>query len=455
MSKFFKNNEMDLTTGPLFKKLIIFSLPIFLSLILQIFYNSADLAIIGQFAGDLSLAAVGSTSSVTALLVNLFMGLSIGTNIIVARSIGAKNSESISKAVHTSLILSVILGVICMAIGLIFSRDLLILLNCEDQLLERANTYLSIIFLGAPFNIIYNFGSAILLAMGDTKKPLIYLGISGIINVSLNLIFVIVFKLDVSGVAIATIISQFIAMIFVIVDLTKSNTDCKLNFKQLKICKTQLLQVLRIGLPSGLQTAMFNITNLIAHGFMISLGESVISGHTIANSLGGFIFNISTAVAQAITAFVAQNYGAGNIKYIRKIQVTATLTSIIATAISSTIFILIRYQLFNIYTSSASVIENASLTFIILVPFYCVWALSEASTGVSKGLGSSVTPMVLTLLCTCLLRVLYFIFIFPLNNSFEQLLWVYPISWVILMILQFIWSEIVYKKAIKNSLKSI
>lgn len=256
--------------------------------------------------------------------------------------------------------------------------------------------------------------------------------------------------MDVVGVALATIISQFIAMIMVIIDLVKINNDCKLSIKKLKISKNELTQILKIGLPSGIQSAMFNITNLIAQSYIISLGDTVVSGYTVANSVGGFVFNISMAVSQAITAFVAQNYGAGNISYIRKIQVFSTLLSVISTFIGSAILILLMQPIFSIYTNTADVMNGAKTTGFILFPFYAVWAFSEASTGMSKGLGSSVIPMLFTLLCTCVFRIIYFIFIFPLNHSYDLLLWVYPISWTMLAIVQIIWCQHVYKKTVKT-----
>ena len=280
-----KKNTMDLTKGPLVKNILIFTIPIVLTSILQLFYNSADLAVVGQFGSnpEISLSAIGTTAPITSFLVYLFIGLSHGTNIVVAQNIGAGDSKSVGEAVHTSIIVSVLLGVLGGAFGFIFSEQFLLLLNCEGLLLKLSTTYLRIIFIGMPFNMLYNFGSAILRANGDTKRPFIILAISGILNVVLNVILVTVFNLDILGVAIATVFAQFVSAIAIIVLLLKNTDDTKLKFKNLKINATQLKKIVAVGIPSGIQASAFCIPGIISRAYLIELGFSPVE---IAERMG-------------------------------------------------------------------------------------------------------------------------------------------------------------------------
>lgn len=448
---FKQSKNIDMTTGPLIPKLLQFSLPIAFSLLLQMLYNTADLAVVGHFGSEQSLGAIGATGAVSTLIIQLFVGISVGTNIIVAQCIGAKNDDGVSKAVHTSILSGLIMGVFVATIGFLITKPMLILMNCENELLRLATIYLQIIFLGAPFVLLFNFGSAIMRAKGNTTKPLIYLAISGAVNVVLNLIFVIFFHLDVAGVAIATVISQLVALIMVIRDLIIEKDATKLSLKNLKIDGFYLKRIVAIGIPSGIQSSMYSITNIIAQSSIISLGESVVSGQTVGSNINNYLSIISSTFSQAVMSFVAQNHGANNFEYIKKIFKTTMLLSCIISVIASGIFLLLRNQLVFIYTTDENVIKYAMLNILIVAPFYVVWTASEVSMGISKGLGSSLVPMIITGIGSCVLRILYFIFIFPMYKSYEMIQWVYPISWTFMMILQVTWAIHTYKKSCKKA----
>ena len=456
-AKKLNKNSIDMTKGPLVKNMLTFAIPIALTVFLQLLYNSADLAVVGKFAVDpeISLAAIGTTTPVTVLLVNLFMGLSLGSNVIVAQHIGAKNSESISDAVHTSIIVSVILGIFCGALGLFISEQILILMNCEGQLLTLSSQYLKIIFIGMPFNMIYNFGACILRANGDTKRPFIILVFSGLLNVILNLILVIFFNLDVLGVAIATISSQFVSSIAVIILLITNKDDTHISFKKLKIHKEQLKKILAVGLPSGVQAASFSIPNIIAKSYLLELGNAMSSATTIQWNVGGYIMGITSAFNQTTVAFVAQNYGAKKYDYIKTIVKTALKLSLAITAAVCFLLSIFSNQILSLFTDSSEILKYANMGFLLCVAFYLFWAVSEVSLGATRGMGDKLVPTIIHFTVNCMLRVLYFIFIFPLNKSYIFVTLIFPLSWTLSGILQFIWYKIFYRKVLKRAKENL
>lgn len=452
-----KSYSIDMTCGPIAKKLIVFSVPLALTVFLQFLYNSADLAVVGKFAEhpDTSLAAVGVTAPVTGLLVNLFLGLSLGANIVVAQLIGAGDENAVSRAVHTSVIMSLIFGIAGGLAGVLLSEKILSLINCEGKLFRLADQYIKIIFAGLPFTLVYNFGTAILRACGDTKKPFIILTVSGLINVALNLLFVIVFKTDVAGVALATIISQAFSAVAVIVVLAMRNDACKFSFKNFKIDFRQFKQILFIGIPSGLQSTTFSITNILVNAYIVELGETMEAGFTLHTTVSNYISSVTSALSQATIAFVAQNYGARNYKFIGKIEKTAMFLCLGITAAVSASFILLRYPVFRIFTSSDATISVANTGFLICVPFYFVWGFSEISIGAAKGLNSKTVPMIISVLGVCGFRLIYLLFVFPINRSYTLLMAVYPASWFLTGVMQFIWYKLLYKKTLKYAAAQI
>ena len=385
-----KSIEIDMTKGPLVPKIFLFAIPLAISFILQFLYHSADLAIVGQFAKNpqLSLASVGMSAPVNSLVINLFLGLSLGTNIVISRHIGEKDNLKVEKAVHTSILLALFVGIFGALLGFIVAKPLLMLMGCSGELLNLSSAYLKITFLGIPFLLIYNFCSSISQAKGNSITPLIYLGFSGILNVLLNLLFVIVFKLDVIGVALATIISQGISAILMLFTLVFSKDYTRVNFKKLKINKQELLDILSVGIPSGIQGITFSITNILARVYILKLGEVYVSGQTIYVSLSEFPMAITTSLLRTSVAFTSQNYGAKNYKFIRKVELTILLICMLLVSVCSILFMVFRFYLFSIYTTAPEVIKVADLCFKVCVPYLFLWGLSEVSIGCSKGLNS-------------------------------------------------------------------
>lgn len=311
-----KSYEIDMCNGPLLGKLLIFALPLMLSGILQLFFNAADIIVVGRFTGSHALAAVGSTSSLINLLVNLFIGFSIGANVLTAQYYGAKDQKNIHQTVHTSILVSILGGFLLVVIGLLLARPLLELMATPDDVLDQATLYMQIYFCGMPATMLYNFGAAILRAIGDTRRPLYFLFTAGVLNIFLNLFFVIVFHMGVAGVALATIISQALSAFLVVRCLTRLDGLCRLHLRQLKIYPEKLVRIIQIGLPAGLQGAVFSISNVLIQSSVNSFGSIAMAGNTAASNLEGFVYTSMNAVYQTALSFTSQNMGAGNYKRI-------------------------------------------------------------------------------------------------------------------------------------------
>lgn len=307
-----KSYEIDMCNGPLLGKLLLFALPLMLSGILQLLFNAADIIVVGRFTGSHALAAVGSTSSLINLLVNLFIGFSIGANVLTAQYYGAKDQKNIHQTIHTSILISLIGGIILIAVGVLLARPLLELMATPEDVLDQATLYMKIYFCGMPATMVYNFGAAILRAIGDTRRPLYFLFTAGVLNVFLNLFFVIVFHMGVAGVALATIISQTLSAILVVRCLTNLDGICRLYLKQLKIYPEKLLRIVQIGLPAGLQGAVFSISNVLIQSSVNSFGSIAMAGNTAASNLEGFVYTSMNAVYQTALSFTSQNMGPAN-----------------------------------------------------------------------------------------------------------------------------------------------
>ena len=331
-----KSYEIDMCNGPLTGKLLRFAIPLMFSGILQLLFNAADIIVAGRFAGHQALAAVGSTSSLINLLVNVFIGLSVGTNVLCANYIGAKQEKAVSETVHTSVLLSLICGVILIFIGVLLARPLLTLMGTPEDVLNQATLYMRIYFVGMPATMLYNFGAAILRAVGDTKRPLYFLFASGVVNVILNLIFVIVFHLGVAGVAIATVISQCISALLVLRCLIHEEGMYRLHLNKLKIHKNRLILMIRIGLPAGMQGAIFSISNVLIQSSVNSFGSVAMAGNTAASNIEGFIYTAMNAFHQTSISFTSQNYGAGKKKRITRILIQCEILVFIVGCASET-----------------------------------------------------------------------------------------------------------------------
>lgn len=426
-----RSYEMDMCSGPLFRKILVFSLPLMCSGILQLLFNAADIIVVGQFTGSTALAAVGSTTSLINLMVNLFIGLSVGANVVIARSYGAGDEHAVHRGVHTALLAAGVSGVALIFIGLALSRPVLELMGTAPDVLEQAVLYIRIYFIGMPAVLLYNFGAAILRAVGDTKRPMYFLFIAGVINVIFNLIFVIQFHLGVAGVAIATVISQTVSAGLVLLCLYHSHGAYQLIPSQLKIHGDQLRAILRIGLPAGLQSVLFNISNVIIQSSVNTFGWMVVAGNTAASNIEGFVYTAMNAVYQTSLSFTSQNMGARNYRRVDRVLLECLgLVAVVGIVLGQGAYLL-GNQLLGIYTSDPEVITYGiyRLGIVSATDFLC--GLMDVLAGCIRGLGYSVTPMLVTLVGSCLLRIVWIFTVFQAMHT-QQILYIsYPLSWLV------------------------
>jgi putative MATE family efflux protein len=426
-----KSFEMDMCSGNLLQKIILFSIPLIFTGILQLLYNAADLVVVGKFAGDESLAAVSSTGSLINLIVNVFMGLSVGTCASLAKAYGAKHFQEAEEIVHTSIAISIIFGVIVGVFGYFFSYDLLVLMASPEDVIDLATIYLKIYFIGMPFNMLYNFGAAILRAVGDTKRPLYYLSIAGIINVILNLVTVICFHMGVAGVALATITSQAISSILVLITLQKEKGCCHFSFRKMHVHKKAFLEISRIGLPAGLQGSIFSLSNVVIQSTVNSYGSIVMSGNGASSSIEGFIYTSMNSFYQAALTFCSQNVGAKKFENTRKVY-RDSLLCVCVTGFSLGLIAIIFGKLFlSIYTSNPEAINYGLVRLQIIAATYFLCGIMDVSVGELRGFGYSIMPMIVSLVGACGLRILWIMTIYKLQPSLFMLYISYPISWLI------------------------
>ena len=403
-----KTKEMDMLSGELAGKLILFSLPLACSSILQQLFNSADVAVVGRFAGDTALAAVGSCVALVGIFVNLIVGLSVGPNAVLANLIGQKKRERINPMIHTILTFGLILGILLMVIGMLVSRSVLELSGTPDSVLQVALLYIRIYFLSLPCMLVYNFGAAVLRSFGDTRRPMYYLIVSGIINVILNLILVIVFQLGVAGVAIATVISNIVSAVMVLTYLYHREDEFQFRFHKMKIEKKDLKKILMIGIPAGIQGAIFSISNVFIQSGINSFGEAAIAGSSLALNFEYFTYDIASAFAQAAVTFTSQNYGAGNIKRCKKIFWLCMLFGMGFTEILSVGIIRMRH---------VCSLEGLTATY-------------EVESAAMRGMGKSLEPSIVTILGTVVFRMIWMVTVFRMFPTYEMLMNVYVASWI-------------------------
>ena len=445
--------------GPIFKSVIIYTIPIILTGLLQLLFNAADLIVVGWFSGSDSVAAVGATSALTNLIVNLFIGLSLGAGVAVAQGIGAKNDKLTSEAVHTAVPVAAISGIFLTVIGVLFSRNFLELMGTpEGKLLRLASIYMQIYFAGMTFSMIYNFGSAILRAAGDTRSPLIFLTVAGVLNVILNIIFVALFKMDVAGVALATSISQAVSAVLVVRELMKRQDACRFALQKMRIHKGALGKMIRIGVPAGLQSSLFAISNVLIQSSVNSFGSAHMSGSAAASSIEGFCYISMNSFHQTTLNFCGQNYGAGDFKRIKRITWICLMTVAAVGLIAGNLSYAFGRQLLGIYiTDSPEAINYGMerLKFMLIPYFLC--GIMDTTTGSMRGIGSSVIPMVITVVGVCVMRIvwIYTVFAMPQYHSFSGLFISYPISWLLTFIALFISFVIIIRRKEKkfNALK--
>ena len=436
-----KKYEMDMCNGNIFLKIIKFSIPLALMGMLQLFYNAADLIVVSNFGGDNdALGAVGSTGSIINLLVNLFIGLSVGTNVVVARCFGAKKHDQISDVVHTSILTSFIIGVLLGLFGFIFAKPLLKLMNND---LDLSVLYLKIYFIGMPFNLVYNFAASILRAVGDTKRPLYYLTISGLANVLFNLVFVIAFKMSVAGVALATVISQVISCVLILNALFKSNECYKLRLSKLRINKKALIEITKIGLPAGIQSSIFSISNVLIQSSVNMFGPVVMNGNSAAASVEGFVYTAMNSVYHASLAFMGQNVGAKKVKNIKKVTFySLIIVCLVSISLGSILFITGK-QVLKIYTDIPEEIAVGYIRLHYLCLPYFLCGIMDVMVGCLRGLGYSTLPMIVSIVGVCGFRIFWILVIFYNYTDFKNIedlnvLYIsYPISWIITFLAHF------------------
>ncbi|MEG1602674.1 MAG: MATE family efflux transporter [Cloacibacillus sp.] len=428
-----KKYEIDMCSGAILPKMLLFAVPLMCSSILQLLFNAADIIVVGRFAGDNSLAAVGSNTSLIGLLTNLFIGLSVGTNVLAARYYGAKEEEALAKTVHTSIMLGVISGLLLTVIGVAGARRILIAMRTPDEVLGLATLYLVIYFFGMTPVMVYNFGSAVLRAVGDTRRPLYYLLFAGVINVLLNLFFVINLHLDVAGVAIATVISQCVSAALVVRCLLRESGGIRLVPSEMRISVPKLVKILKIGLPAGIQGVLFALSNVVIQSSINSFGAVIMAGSSAAANIEMFVYFAMNAFYQAIISFTSQNIGAGHIKRIYNILKTGQICIV---AVGCTLGLgaaLFGHALLGVYSSSEAVIKAGMDRLWILSTTYAVCGMMDGMVGALRGMGYSVMPTVVTLLGVCGLRLLWIATIFqmPSLHTITVLYLSYPVSWII------------------------
>lgn len=438
--------SMDLTTGPVFRKLVVFVLPILLSNLLQQLYNSADTMIAGQFAGKTAIAAVGSTASVTLLILNICNGLSVGANVICANLFGAKEKDELDQCMHTSMLLSVVLGVVFGIAGLFIARPVLTLMGTPPQVIGQAVLYMRIYFCGVPASMVFNFGSAILRATGDTKRPMYILVAAGALNVVLNLLFVIVFHWDVAGVAIATVISQTVSAVAVCKLLFDPNGEYGLSVKQLQLHRKQLLTIIRVGIPCGLNGIVFSSSNVLVQSAINSLGDVVMAGNVAAGSLNDFIFIVMSSFYTATVSFAGQCTGAREYRRIDKLLLYSIGICIGTTVVLSVLFTAFPVPLMRLYAKEMEVIQAGIPRLILVAWSYLFYSLVEPTMGCLRGMRKFTGPTVVNIFATCVPRLIWIFFFFPMHRTLEWLMLCYPISWLICGTAQLIYYGICRKK---------
>lgn len=448
-----KNLTADMTTGPFFKKIILFSIPLIFTGLLQLVYNTADTVIVGRFAGKQALAAVGSTGSLVALILNVFMGLAMGAGVVTAKYIGAGNMQKVKRCTHTAMLLSVVCGVAVGIIGFFVSGWMLQIMNVEAEILALSTLYLKIYFLGAPGMLIYNFGAAILRSHGDTQRPLYILFLSGIVNIVLNLILVISVKLGVSGVAIATVVSQYISAALVVVCLLRTDSVIKIHLKELRIHKSELLEIVKIGVPAGIQNSMFSIANVIIQSSVNAFGENAMAGIAAGSNYDSYIYTCTNAFAQTTMTFTSQNVGAEKYENVSKIYGRCLLLTCVVAGGLSCIGYVLRSQIVGIFSDVPEVIAIGAERMQLIMPFYITCSLQDVAAGQIRGLGRSTEPMLVSLIGTCGVRLLWIFVFLPMNRTLMNLFIAYPLSWAITFIAQAVLYAVLKKKLMKNRLQ--
>ena len=447
MEKELKKQKLDMLNGSIWNKLPVFALPIAATGILEQLFNASDIAIVGNFAQTdktAAVAAVGANSPIIGLILNLFIGIALGANVVIANAIGRDDKQTVQKAVHTSMVVSVIGGVVVAIIGELIAEPLLTVLNVPDDVLELALLYLRIYFLGMPVILLYNFEAAIFRSIGETKMPLIALTLSGILNVLLNLFFVIVLKMSVNGVATATVLANVVSAGILYIKLVKSDKYIKVEFKKLRIDGKVFAKIMQIGLPAGIQSAVFAVANIVIQGAINSLGTVVIAASSAAFNIEIIAYNVMNSFSQACTTFVGQNFGANKIDRCKKTLFLCLIEDAIASGTAILIVLITGKFLLSIFNNNPEVIEIGYTRLVIIFIAYIFSMLYEVMSGYLRGFGFSLVPAILTTVGVCVLRIIWINTVFPANRTFVTIMTAYPVSLSTTAVLIFI-ALIIYR----------
>lgn len=445
-----KKYEIDMCNGPLLGKIMVFYVPLMLSGVLQLLFNAADIAVVGRFAGNESLAAVGSTGSLTNLIVNLFMGLSVGANVLVARYYGAGQMKDLKEMVQTAVATAAVSGVVLIFVGFFVAKPALALMATPADVIDHSVLYMRIYFAGMPFMMAYNFGSAVLRAVGDTRRPLYYLMVAGVVNVALNLIFVIYFSMGVAGVATATVISQAISAVLVIRCLIRTEGVYRLELKGIRIMPDKLLRMIQIGIPAGLQGSLFSISNVLIQSSVNSFGSIAMAGNTAGSNIEGFVYTSMNAFHQSAISFAGQNYGAMKYKRVGKVLLICEALVILVGLVMGNLAYLFAGNILKIYSTDPEVISYGILRMRYICVTYFLCGMMDVIVGVLRGIGCSIMPMLVSLTGACLFRVVWIYTIFRQVRTLPCLYISYPISWILTFLVHLICFTIVYRKLLRS-----
>lgn len=445
-----KKYEIDMCNGPLLGKIMIFYVPLMLSGVLQLLFNAADIAVVGYFAGNESLAAVGSTGSLTNLIINLFMGLSVGANVLVSRYYGAGQMKELKEMVQTAVATAVVGGVVLIFVGFFVAKPALALMATPDNVIDHSVLYMRIYFAGMPFMMAYNFGSAVLRAVGDTRRPLYYLMIAGMVNVALNLIFVICFSMGVAGVAAATVISQAISAALVIRCLIRTEGVYRLELKGIRIMPDKLLRMIQIGVPAGLQGSLFSISNVLIQSSVNGFGSVAMAGNTAGSNIEGFVYTSMNAFHQSAISFAGQNYGAMKYKRVGKVLLICEALVILVGLVMGNLAYLFAGNILKVYSTDPEVISYGILRMRYICVTYFLCGMMDVIVGVLRGIGCSIMPMLVSLTGACLFRVVWIYTVFRQVRTLSCLYISYPISWILTFLVHLVCFAIVYRKLLRS-----
>ncbi|MCR5611632.1 MAG: MATE family efflux transporter [Clostridiales bacterium] len=456
--KLFKGSrDIDMLEGPLLGKIFLFAVPLIITNMLQMLYNAADMIVAGMSNVDGAIGAIGTTGAMVNLFLNIFMGFSVGTNVVVARNLGKRDPEAVSRAVHSSLLVGLITGVICSAVGLVISRPLLTLLGDKGHILDLADLYTKIYFAGVPFIALSNYLIAIFRAKGDTTTPLVILTGSGLLNVGMNLIFVLVLGMSVDGVAYATVIANVASTVLLGIMLMRDKGPCRLSLKKLRLHKTAVKEIIRDGLPAGVQGALFSLSNMLIQSTIIGFnnrlcpgGSDVIDGNAAAGNLEGFAYVATNSVYQASVTFTSQNFGAAKYKRIASVMRCCYLVTGIIAVLAGGILLGLHKPLLSLYVDAPLAVETAMTRMKIMLIPYITLAFMEVGSGILRGLGRSTTSTLISLIGSCVFRLIWIYTVCPLVDRIEFVYLSYPISWTLTALTHFIFSETIRRRYLKK-----